>query len=47
MTHGIRDDNIQATQLLNRSLNDIEAVILNTGVLFRFMAISAAYVSMY
>jgi hypothetical protein len=34
MTHGIRDDNIQATKLLNRSLDDIEAVILDTGVLF-------------
>lgn len=33
MTHGIRDDNIQATKLLNRSLDDIEAVILDTGVL--------------
>ena len=47
MTHGIRDDNIQATQRLNRSLNDIEAVILDTGVLFRFMAMSAACVPVY
>jgi hypothetical protein len=34
MTNGIRDNNVQATQLLNRGLNDIEAVILDTGVLF-------------
>jgi hypothetical protein len=47
MTHGIRDDNIQATKLLNRSLDDIEAVILDTGVLFPIHAMSAACVSVY